>query len=115
MHDMVEFTAKHRLEHSLRGYDWHDFTDEGLEKLGRADAKEGLSAKDLLWAQYPSDDEIDEVGVRGVYLGNYVAWDGNRNARIATDLYGWRAAEQEFERTYQIGRASCRERVCQYV
>ena len=32
--DFVEFTAKYRLEHSLRGYDWHDFTDEGLEKLG---------------------------------------------------------------------------------
>src|SRR5690606_23137876 len=101
MNDLVEFTAKHRLEHALRGYDWHDFTDEGLEKLGRADAKEGLTAKDLLWAQYPTDDEIDEVGVRGIYLGNFVDWDGERNARIATDLYGWQAAEQDFERTYR--------------
>jgi N-acetyl sugar amidotransferase len=101
MNDLVEFTAKHRLEHALRGYDWHDFTDEGLEKLGRPEAKEGLRPKDLLWAQYPSDDAIDEVGVRGIYLGNFVDWDGERNARIATDLYGWRAAEQDFERTYR--------------
>src|SRR5260221_11831592 len=33
--DFVEFTAKHRLEHALRGYDWHDFTDAGLAALGR--------------------------------------------------------------------------------
>ena len=66
--DFVEFTAKYRLEHALRGYDWHDFTDEGLERLGRPELKEGLREKDLLWAKYPTDEEIDEVGVRGIYL-----------------------------------------------
>lgn len=101
LQDFVEFTAKHRLEHSLRGYDWYDFTDEGLERLGRPELKEGLAAKDLLWAQYPSDEEIDAVGVRGIYLGNYVNWDGNRNAELAMRLCGWRPAQQPFERTYR--------------
>jgi hypothetical protein len=50
--DFIKFTAKSRIEHTLRGYDWHDFTDAGLEKLGRADIKEGRTAKDLRWAQY---------------------------------------------------------------
>ena len=53
--DFVEFTAKFRLEHALRGYDWHDFTDDGLERLGRPELQEGLTPKDFLWAQYPSD------------------------------------------------------------
>jgi N-acetyl sugar amidotransferase len=101
MNDFVEFTAKHRLEHSLRGFDWSDFTDEGLERLGRPEWKEGLRPKDLLWAQYPSDEEIASVGVRGIYLGNFVDWDGNRNAQVASELYGWKGAEQEFERTYR--------------
>lgn len=99
--DFVEFTAKHRLEHALRGFDWHDFTDEGLERLGRPELKEGLTAKDLLWAQYPADEEIDDVGVRGVYLSNYVNWDGNANAKLMMDLYDWRPAQQPFERTYR--------------
>jgi N-acetyl sugar amidotransferase len=99
--DYVEFTAKHRIEHALRGYDWHDFTDEGLERLGRADLKEGLTAKDLLWAQYPTDDELDDVGVRGIYLSNYAPWDGNRNAELAMKLYDWEPAQQPFERTYR--------------
>lgn len=99
--DFVEFTAKHRLEHSLRGYDWHDFTDEGLEKLGMGDFKEGLTSKDLLWAQYPTDEEIDDVGVRGLYLSNFRNWSGEENAKLVTEEYGWEPARQPFERTYR--------------
>lgn len=99
--DFVEFTAKFRLEHALRGYDWNDFTDEGLEELGRSDLKEALSAKDLLWAQYPTDEEIDESEVRGVYLGNFVDWDANQHTKLVMERYGWRPAQQEFERTYR--------------
>lgn len=99
--DFVEFTAKFRLEHAQRGYDWYDFTDKGLEKLGRTDLQEGLTEKDLLWAKYPSDDEIDDIGVRGIYLSNFAPWDGYENARIAKELYGWKEAEQPFERTYR--------------
>jgi N-acetyl sugar amidotransferase len=99
--DFVEFTAKHRLEHALRGFDWHDFTDDGLERLGRPELKEGLSANDLLWARYPSDEEVDDVGVRGIYLANYVDWNGSANAKLMMDLYDWRPAQQPFERTYR--------------
>lgn len=100
--DFVEFTAKYRLEHALRGYDWHDFTDEGLEKLGRPELKEGLSAKDLLWAQYPSDEELDSVGVRGIYLSNFAPWDANEHVKLVMEKYDWRPARQPFERTYRM-------------
>jgi N-acetyl sugar amidotransferase len=100
--DFPEFTAKARKEHDLRGYDWYDFTDEGLEKLGRPDLREGLTESDLLWAQYPSDDEIDAVGVRGIYQNFYVPWDGNVNAEIAMKEYGWTRARTPFERTYRL-------------
>jgi len=99
--DFPEFTAKCRLEHAQRGFDWHDFTDSGLEKLGRGNLKEGLSEKDLLWAQYPSDDEIDSVGVRGIHLSNYLDWDGHESAKSMNSMYGWRPAQQPFERTYR--------------
>ena len=99
--DFVEFTAKNRLEHALRGYDWYDFTDAGLDRLGRPELKEGLAEKDLLWARYPSDEEIDDVGVRGIYLSNFVEWSGNRNAEIAMREYGWTPSDVAFERTYR--------------
>lgn len=100
--DYVEFTAKFRLEHSLRGFDWFDFTDGGLEKLGHAEMREGLSEQDLLWAKYPSDEEIDRVGVRGIYLSNYLNWDGHVNAQLVMERYGWEPARQPFERTYRL-------------
>lgn len=100
--DFVEFTAKHRLEHALRGYDWHDFTDAGLEKMGMGRFKEGLTEKDLLWAQYPSDEEIDDVGVRGIYLSNFVNWDANTHIKAMMNEYGWQQARQPFERTYRM-------------
>ena len=99
--DFVEFTAKFRLEHSLRGYDWFDFIDEGLERLNRAELKQGLTAKDLKWAQYPSDEEIDNVGVRGLYLANFTDWNANEHVKLVQELYGWRHSQQPFERTYR--------------
>jgi hypothetical protein len=99
--DFVEFTAKYRKEHALRGYDWNDFTDQGLEKLGRHELKEGLTERDLLWAKYPTDDQIDEVDVRGIYLSNFVPWDANEHVELVKRLYGWKEVAQPFERTYR--------------
>jgi N-acetyl sugar amidotransferase len=100
--DFIEFTAKCRKEHSLRGYDWYDFTDEGLERLGRPDLKEGLTAHDLLWAQYPSDEEIDEVGVRGIHLSSYARWEANDHVKLVMNEYDWQPARKPFERTYRM-------------
>ena len=99
--DYVEFTAKFRKEHALRGYDWDDFTDEGLHRLGRPELAEGLRAQDLLWAQYPGDDEIDEVGVRGIYLSNFVRWEANDHVKLVREKYDWQPARRDFERTYR--------------
>lgn len=101
INDFVEFTAKYRKEHSLRGYDWYNFTDEGLDNLGRPELKEGLSVKDLRWGMYPSDDEIDEAGTRGIYLSNYIPWRPNEHTKLMIDKYGWRPSGKAFERTYR--------------
>ncbi|OGV42624.1 MAG: LPS biosynthesis protein [Lentisphaerae bacterium GWF2_57_35] len=99
--DFVEYTAKGRKEHAMRGYDWYDFTDAGLEKLEHPELKEGLADKDLLWGQYPSDDEIDTVGVRGIHLSFYVRWDANAHVKLVKDLYDWQPVRKPFERTFR--------------
>lgn len=98
--DMIEFSVRDRVEHALRGFDWSDFTDEGLAQAGAHHLAEGLSPKDLTWGQFPTDDEISKVGVRGIYLANFVPWDGVRNAEVA-QTYGWEPARGSFERTYR--------------
>lgn len=89
--DFVEFTAKTRLEHHLRGYDWDDMLEE----------TEGLREQDLLWAQYPDDEAIDEIGVRGVYLSNFHKWEANDHGPLMEKLYGWEPAPEPFDRTYR--------------
>jgi N-acetyl sugar amidotransferase len=90
--DYVEFSARVRHEHSLRGYEWDDMLK---------DPHDLLTEKDLLWAKYPQDQEILDTGVRGLYLGNFLKWDPNLNTKLMQEKYGWKAAEQPFERTYR--------------
>jgi len=90
--DFVEFSARERHEHDLRGFEWYDMLD---------DAGDPLSERDLHWAKYPSDDEILRAGSRGLYIGNFFKWDPNAHARMVQEMYGWKPAEMPFERTYR--------------
>ena len=87
----VEWTKRHRDEQDLRGFKIEQFCEE----------TEGLKKKDLNFLQYPSDDEINRLGVRGIYLGNYVNWDGNKNSELAKK-YGFKTPEKGFQRTYRL-------------
>jgi len=87
--DFVEFSARVRHEHDLRGYEWYDMI------------KYGLREKDMLWAKYPSDIEILEVGVRGLYIGNFFNWDPNKHTELVKKKYDWKEFDGEFERTYR--------------
>lgn len=49
---------------------------------------EGMKKRDLLPYFYPEDEELEKVGVTGLFLGYYVPWDGLSNALIA-QAYGF--------------------------
>jgi len=90
--DFVEYSARVRHEHALRGYEWSDMLH---------DPEDLLTEKDMLWAKYPSDEDILRVGVRGLYIGNYFDWEPNEHAQSMIELYNWKPASQPFERTYR--------------
>jgi N-acetyl sugar amidotransferase len=87
--DMVEYTARYRKEHLLRGYDWQDFVGE-----------EGLKERDLLWAKYPDDEEIERVGIRGVFISNFFGWNQHVHTKLMVELYGFEFNPIPFDRTY---------------
>lgn len=93
--DMVEFTYRYRHEHCLRGFEWSDFI-EAASKYG-----EKLSKQDLLQWVYPSDEEIERVGVRGIHISNYFKWDANEHGTMVVEKYGFKETEEPFERTYR--------------
>lgn len=92
--DFVEFSARVRHEHGLRGFEWSDMMNDPVDTL---------TSKDLSWAKYPSDDDILKVGVRGLYIGNFFKWDPHTHTQMMQDLYGWKPNEKPFERTYRNG------------
>lgn len=87
--DMVEYTARYRKEHLLRGYDWQDFVGE-----------ERLQERDLLWAKYPDDEEIERIGIRGVFISNFFGWNQHVHTKLMVDLYGFEFNPLPFDRTY---------------
>ena len=90
--DFVEFSARVRHEHDLRGFEWYDMLDDKTEKL---------TEKDLLWAKYPSDEEILKVGVRGLYIGNFFKWDPDWHSKMVQEKYGFMPRKEPFQRTYR--------------
>jgi N-acetyl sugar amidotransferase len=52
---------------------------------------EGLTARDLEAFTFPSDTDLDAANVMGIWLGDYIDWDGWKNAFIAQQ-YGFGVA-----------------------
>jgi N-acetyl sugar amidotransferase len=90
--DFVEFTKKKRQEHDMRGFEPEDLLEEPDCPLTRYD---------LAPFFYPSDEELERVGVRGIYLSNYIPWDARVQAEFAIEKLGFETA-QERDRTFNI-------------
>lgn len=83
--DEVEMTRKYRCEHDLMGFEAEDIVG----------GEEGLSEREMLPFFYPHDREIERVGVRGIYLSNYVRWDSKAQHEEMLDRYGYETADQQ--------------------
>jgi N-acetyl sugar amidotransferase len=57
---------------------------------------EGIAEKDLLPYIYPTDEELNRVGVTGLFLGYYMPWDGYTNVLIS-QAYGFNTLNRTIE------------------
>jgi N-acetyl sugar amidotransferase len=83
--DEVEMTRRYRKEHDLMGYEAEDIL--ALDPT--------LTQNDLIQYVYPHDKEIEKVGVRGIYLGNYIPWDTKKQHEEMIDKYGYETLPQQ--------------------
>ena len=90
MSDFPEMSYRDRLEHFARGFEWNWFLD-----------REGLTLGELNPWRYPADDELFDLDVRGIYLGNYVWWEANDHAAMVVEKYGFEVNDEPFDRTYR--------------
>ncbi len=78
----VEMTRRHRVDHDLMGREADDL-------LGAFDT---LKEEDIWQYRYPDDATLAQVGVRGIYLGNYLRWDPKAQHEQMIAQYDYRTA-----------------------
>jgi N-acetyl sugar amidotransferase len=83
--DEVEMTRKYRKEHDLMS----------LEADDLACASEILSLGDIEPYIYPHDKEIEAIGVRGIYLNNYMRWDSKAQHELMIEQFGYESMKQQ--------------------
>jgi N-acetyl sugar amidotransferase len=82
--DEVEMTRKYRKEHDLMGFEAEDLISEF----------DNINEQDIIQFKYPDDKEIERIGVRGIYLNNYIRWDSKSQHEKMIRLYDYETNEQ---------------------
>ncbi|MBN8674228.1 MAG: N-acetyl sugar amidotransferase [Chitinophagales bacterium] len=82
--DEVEMMRKYRKEHDLMGYEAEDLVDDF----------DGVTEEDIVQFRYPDDKELERVGVRGIYLNNYIRWDTKAQHEKMIREFGYKTEKQ---------------------
>jgi len=83
--DEVEMTRKYRKDHDVLRMEAEDLVAQS-KTVTMADVEQFI---------YPHDKELEQVGVRGIYLGNYVRWDSKAQHEQMIKAYGYETAPQQ--------------------
>lgn len=75
--DEVEMTRKYRKEHDLLGFEAEDLIGE----------MENLQEEHLHQYYYPDNYYMQRIGVRGIYLNNYIRWDSRMQHEEMINTY----------------------------
>ena len=78
----AEMSRRYRKDHDLFGYDADNFVS----------LFDNLNEEDMLNYRYPAFSDIEEIGIRGIYLSNYVRWDPYAQHLDMVDKFGFRGA-----------------------
>lgn len=83
------FSHKHEVEMSRKYRENHDLFGFEAEELIKID--NDIREEDISQYIYPDDKTINEVGVRGIYLGNYLRWDPTAQHQLMIKKYGYKS------------------------
>lgn len=87
-HDEVEMNRRYRKDHDLFGYEAEDIS-----------LLSNISIKDLDPFIYPSDQNIDKLGLKGIYLNNYIFWDSRKQNELMIKKYN--LFSNKIQRTFE--------------
>jgi len=90
------FSHKHEVEMSRRYRKDHDLL--GFEADDLLSVYDLLNEEDIWQYRYPDDFDINNVGVRGIYLGNFIRWDPKAQHEKMISFFKYKTSK--FNRTF---------------
>ncbi len=84
----VEMTRRYRKDHDLMGVEADDLLSDF----------DTLTENDIWQYRYPDDEALHSIGVRGIYLNNYIRWDPKAQHEEMIEHYNYHTTI--FKRTF---------------
>jgi len=91
LEDFVEFTKWTRKEHDMRGFEPEDV----IAKSGGT-----ITWRDVDPYCYPTDEQIETCGVRGIYMSNFFDWNAKHHMELMQEKWDFAAVTYERDRTF---------------
>jgi len=96
---IAEMSGRSTHYNPMLKFDRDYFTKVSAKVYPEAMVSDDISLRDLAPFKLPSYQELEEVGVIGIHLGDYLFWDDERQMEFVRDVYDWR--EDKVEGTYK--------------
>ena len=66
----------------------------GFEAEDLVNEFDNIEESDVMPFRYPENQELEQVGVRGIYLNNYIRWDSRSQHELMIQNHGYETALQ---------------------
>lgn len=96
---LADMSGRSTHYNPLLKFDRDYFTKVSAKVYPEAMVTENITLRELAPFKLPSYEELEEVGVVGIHLGDYLFWDDERQMEFVRDVYDWR--EDKVEGTYK--------------
>lgn len=93
---ICEDSGRATYKSNSNSYDKDYFTRVSAKKTAEQISSTGkLGLNELSVFRVPSAKQVEESGIWGIHLGDYIFWDEERQTEFIKDQYGWRETEME--------------------
>lgn len=96
---IAESSGRASYEAPIHKFDREYFIRQSAKLRADEMVSGDLTARDLYPFTVPSAEEIEEAGVWGIHLGDYLFWDDERQTEFLEERYGWK--QTQMENTYK--------------
>lgn len=96
---IADVSGRATHDNPVRKFDRDYFTKVSAKMYPEEMVCEQIGLRELAGFKLPSYEELEEVGVVGIHIGDYLFWDDERQMEFVRDVYDWR--EDKVEGTYK--------------